>query len=288
MDSYYEKERRWQLERRAKELSEATKRHADGGFSEWAKSKRDKFNKVHFPPPVKITGMKTILGSSGAGGNGGGAGTPGKGVSLTVQEPGVSKAWEVGKVKRRRNRRMVEDCFCPECHGEIEAESCRCSTMRMPPCSVCECGVGECSECGYEGNYENWLSAEDMKKEKLEMNTNKLHNALVDGKQIMGYPRAVGGDGLVIFEEHGTNNLHRVPQKDVELIVPYSVGVKFLSAGADAKVYHYYATEGEFAVNDLLLNDAGDYAKVIEINTKNENANKRFKGWKMGTRLLDE
>lgn len=122
-------------------------------------------------------------------------------------------------------------------------------------------------------------------KEPEEM-TNVLFKLKEDDKEV--YVRKIGQDGnMVVIKEENTGNLRAVDPALLEEVLPYTVAIKFL--GGNGTTYHYFADEGEFAKDDLLVdNPSGNYAMVMGTNTKSKSANKRFKGWKVNATPLKE
>ena len=78
-------------------------------------------------------------------------------------------------------------------------------------------------------------------------------------------------------------------KKEVEVVMPFTYGVKFNGAGTE---YAYLGKEGTVEIGDLLLKTDGTkgitIGQVTAVNTKSEKANKYFDGVKIKTEQLDQ
>jgi hypothetical protein len=101
---------------------------------------------------------------------------------------------------------------------------------------------------------------------------------------------ATDSAGRVVVEVKGTGRVMAVNANELEEVLPYTVGIRFLSdAGkATSTTYHYFAKAGELAVGDLLLTADGKYARVVSVDTKSRRADVTFGGWKLNATKLSD
>ena len=106
-----------------------------------------------------------------------------------------------------------------------------------------------------------------------------------------GVGLAVNSSGKYVLEMKGTSELEIFDKKEVEVVMPFTYGVKFNGAGTE---YAYLGKEGTVEIGDLLLKTDGTKGKgitigqVTAVNTKSEKANKYFGGVKIKTEPLDQ
>jgi len=104
-----------------------------------------------------------------------------------------------------------------------------------------------------------------------------------------GVGLAVNSSGKYVLEMKGTSELEIFDKKQVEVVMPFTYGVKFNGAGTE---YAYLGKEGTVEIGDLLLKTDGTkgitIGQVTAVNTKSEKANKYFDGVKIKTEQLDQ
>lgn len=103
-----------------------------------------------------------------------------------------------------------------------------------------------------------------------------------------GIGLAINSTGKYVLEMKGTGDLEAYDKKEIEVVMPFTYGVKFDGRGTE---YAYLGKEGTVAVGDLLLKTDGTggitIAKVVSVDTKSEKATKYFEGVKLSTTPLE-
>jgi hypothetical protein len=129
-------------------------------------------------------------------------------------------------------------------------------------------------------------TVEKIEERKDEMK-DKLFEVLVDGSASRyGVGVAVNSKGQYVLEMKDSNTYEAFDVTSVKKVMPFTYDVMF---SGKSQVYSYLGTEGEVAVDDILLAEGEssfNVAKVVAINTASENATKRFKGRKLATVAL--
>lgn len=130
--------------------------------------------------------------------------------------------------------------------------------------------------------HRRWQEAYDRyhnakpKKESDMTNANQLYK--IKDKEQYVKRLASNSKGEEVVEDASTGAIFAVAKADLELVVPYSVGVRFTTG---AQVYHYLATVGSVEKGDVLIkteNGVLSFASVVEIDTKSFAANAELKG----------
>lgn len=99
---------------------------------------------------------------------------------------------------------------------------------------------------------------------------------------VFGKKLAVNSKGQWVMELAGSGEVLAVDPKNVQKVVPYTVGIKY-QAYAGATVYHYLSNaDADLSVGDFLIMDgysggAFQIAQVVEINSKSEKATVELK-----------
>lgn len=120
----------------------------------------------------------------------------------------------------------------------------------------------------------------NMEEENTMADTKTLYAIKVDKFStfetvIYAHYLATNSSGQWVMEEKGTGKIHTVDKKDVEEVLPYTIGVQFLSDGGIGKTYSYTAEVGKFSVGDMYILD-GKIVIVTEVDTKSKAATKDF------------
>lgn len=139
-----------------------------------------------------------------------------------------------------------------------------------------------CRSCGWSPN------DIELPEEEIPMAQETLYRLLDEKKETYCTRLSTDSRGRAVVEIKGSGEIRAVEPKSLEEVLPYTVGIKFLSDGNGGQVYNYFANEGEFEVGDLLINRERSLAEVIKVNTKSRRANKRFKGWKVAATKIAE
>ena len=94
--------------------------------------------------------------------------------------------------------------------------------------------------------------------------------------------------GKVVLEMKGMNGAVELFDADqLELVMPYTVDVRFIGEGSNGKRYAFFGTAGSVAVGDLLILDSyNSMVEVIEIDTKSRLATATLKGRKLATTAI--
>ncbi len=123
------------------------------------------------------------------------------------------------------------------------------------------------------------FTKDDNQKEKA-MNTNTLYQffSVTDDATLFGNHIGTNSQGLWIMETKGTGRIVAVDKKDVEEVLPYSLGVKFLNG--NGTVYNYLADKGKYDLGFYLMKDKmGEtvIVQVVSLDTKSKIAKVDFK-----------
>jgi uncharacterized protein YodC (DUF2158 family) len=123
------------------------------------------------------------------------------------------------------------------------------------------------------------FTKDDNQKGKA-MSTNTLYQFSGDTAATTYFGTHIGtnSQGHWIMEVKGTGQILAVDKKDVEEVLPYSIGVRFNNNGT---TYHYLAEKDKFDVGFYLVKDGSDsgwqIARVVSIDTKSKRATTDFK-----------
>jgi hypothetical protein len=95
---------------------------------------------------------------------------------------------------------------------------------------------------------------------------------------------ATDSEGKSVIELK-TGGIASFDEEALEKVMPYSVGVKFLNdfsknSTNESKQYNYLVKKGSIKLGDLLyLDSTSGLAKVVELDTKSEQATAELSGW---------
>ena len=108
----------------------------------------------------------------------------------------------------------------------------------------------------------------------------KLYQFKLGDVDTYGHYLATNSNGDWVMEVKGTGTIYAVPKKNVQEVLPFTVGVKF---GDSGKTYHYLAEAGKidlgfYIVSSALEYDNKDYVivQVVGLDTKSASATKEF------------
>jgi uncharacterized protein YodC (DUF2158 family) len=126
------------------------------------------------------------------------------------------------------------------------------------------------------------FTKDDNQKEKT-MSTNTLYQFTVNVNafaptQCFGTHIGTNSQGQWIMEVKGTGQIVAVDKKDVEEVLPYSLGVKFLNG--NGTVYNYLADKDKYDLGFYLMKDKmGEtvIVQVVSLDTKSKIAKVDFK-----------
>ncbi len=123
------------------------------------------------------------------------------------------------------------------------------------------------------------FTKDDNQKEKT-MSTNTLYQFFGDTAATAYFGTHIGtnSQGHWIMEVKGTGQILAVDKKDVEEVLPYSLGVKFLNG--NGTVYNYLADKGKYDLGFYLMKDKmGEtvIVQVVSLDTKSKIATVDFK-----------
>ena len=81
------------------------------------------------------------------------------------------------------------------------------------------------------------------------------------------------------MEEKGTGKILTANKEDVSEVVPYTIGVKFVTGYDSGTIYHYLSEKDKFQVGDfcVLKNQNGtSLVLIVSVDTKSKKATKDF------------
>jgi hypothetical protein len=111
-----------------------------------------------------------------------------------------------------------------------------------------------------------------------EKETTEMSLLQIKGTEVYGIQLALNSAGKAVFEVKGTGEIRTVDPELLEEVIPYSVGVRFISGDA-SKTYHYWTKEGDVSVGDIVFLPSNNaFVYVYAVNTKSRAANKNLKG----------
>lgn len=143
----------------------------------------------------------------------------------------------------------------------------------------------------YEATYLSGPKVADTKKyfiEAIETNSqtnkektmaSKLYEFQKDGKTTFGSKLAVNSSGLWVMEVKGTGEAVLVDKTTVEEVIPYTIGVQFISGhGTSGTTYHYTAPKGKFEYGFYLLknHNGTSLVQVVLLDSRSTSATKEF------------
>lgn len=123
------------------------------------------------------------------------------------------------------------------------------------------------------------FTKDDNQKEKA-MNTNTLYQffSMTDDATLFGNHIGTNSQGLWIMEVKGTGRIVAVNKTDVEEVLPYSLGIKFLNG--NSVVYNYLAEKDKYDLGFYLMKDRNQetvIVQVVSLDTKSKMATVDFK-----------
>lgn len=105
---------------------------------------------------------------------------------------------------------------------------------------------------------------------------NKLYEIKHEGQTLYGHKLAVNSQGQWVMEVKGTGAVLAVDKKDVEEVLPHTIGIQFDSS---KQTYSYLADAGKYKVGEFYILDAPSgraIVKVVGVDTKSIHATKQF------------
>lgn len=117
-----------------------------------------------------------------------------------------------------------------------------------------------------------------------ETTMSKLYQTVGENPRF-GTKLAVNSAGKIVLEMKGTGEVLAFDKREVEVVHPYTVDVKFPGGTTP---YSYLSRKGEVEVGDLLLIEDEKVAKVVRIDTKSPRATKPLVGRKLSTTAIGE
>ena len=127
--------------------------------------------------------------------------------------------------------------------------------------------------------YEGEIEGEDIKM------TNKLYQTK-DGRY--GVALGENSEGKIVLEIKGSGELIPFDKKEIEVVMPYTFSIRYNQTSGDV---HYKGKAGALSVGDLVLetsNKSFSVGVVTGVDTKKENAHKKFNGVKIVTEAISE
>jgi len=109
-------------------------------------------------------------------------------------------------------------------------------------------------------------------------NTMTLYQFTVNNDTKYGTYLATNSQGLFVMEEKGTGVIYTVGKTAVEEVMPYTIGVVFLSSGSTTE-YSYLATAGKYEVGQIFLMDNNyghSLVTITKVDTKSKAATTDF------------
>lgn len=144
-----------------------------------------------------------------------------------------------------------------------------------------------CRNCGW--STADIKTPEDYDHEKGQTNmANNLYRVVDSEPELFCTKLTTDSRGRWVVEMKGTGEVKTFEPAKLEEVMPYTVGVVFITPGSHGKTYHYFAVAGQFAKGDLLLDENANYVKVTGINTRSRTATKHFTGWKIAANRIPD
>lgn len=106
--------------------------------------------------------------------------------------------------------------------------------------------------------------------------THKLYEIKHEGQTLYGHKLAVNSQGQWVMEVKGTGAVLAVDKKDVEEVLPHTIGVQFDST---KQTYSYLAEAGKYKVGEFYILDAPMGRAIVQVtavDTKSSHATKQF------------
>lgn len=109
----------------------------------------------------------------------------------------------------------------------------------------------------------------ENEEEELPMTTTLYQTT--EEKPRFGTMLATNSAGKVVLEMKGTGDVEAFDPEQIEEVLPYTVSVKPVDEGRNAKTSHYATTKDAVVKGDLLITSEGFFVEVVEVNTKRRN-----------------
>lgn len=93
---------------------------------------------------------------------------------------------------------------------------------------------------------------------------------------VYGHYLATNSSGQWVMEQKGTGKIHTVDKADVQEVLPYTIGVQFISDGGVGKTYSYFADKDKYQVGQVFVM-GNSLVTVVDVDTKSKSATKDFK-----------
>lgn len=128
--------------------------------------------------------------------------------------------------------------------------------------------------------FEYFASNDEYTQAKAMENMMKLYQFQIDNADHYGHYLATDSNGNWVMEVKGSGAIVAIPKKDVQEVLPFTIGVKF---GDSGKTYHYLAEAGKvdlgfYIVNSNYEQNGSGYVitQVVALDTKSASATKEF------------
>lgn len=116
---------------------------------------------------------------------------------------------------------------------------------------------------------------EVLEEGEAQMTNNELYQ--IKDTDTYGTILATNSQGLKVFEVRGTGEVKTVKKEDLEEVIPYTVGVRFLESRGNT--HDFFAEKGVFEVGDIIFNTSYSGPMVVtKLNTKSKSATKYLEG----------
>lgn len=117
---------------------------------------------------------------------------------------------------------------------------------------------------------------------KEEENTMDKSLHQLKGRDVYGYPLATNSQGKVVFEVKNTGSILTVERHEIEKVMPYTIGVRFVQGSQT--IYHYFNSKRNLQVGDFVfVENTSGLARVVQVDTKSHRATKEIKGSRLQT-----
>lgn len=135
--------------------------------------------------------------------------------------------------------------------------------------------------CRNQSNFVYHDENPESEEEELPMTTT-LYQTTEETPRF-GTKLATNSAGKVVLEMKGTGDVEAFDAETIEEVLPYTVAVKPVDEGRNAKVAHYVTVKDAVVKGDLLITSEGFFVEVTELNTKRRNHGGDLKGRKLAS-----
>jgi len=114
---------------------------------------------------------------------------------------------------------------------------------------------------------------------KIKEEENKMDKSLhqLKGRDVYGYPLATNSQGKVVFEVKNTGSILTVERHEIEKVMPYTIGVRFVQGSQTT--CHYFNSKRNLQVGDFVfVENTSGLARVVQVDTKSHRATKEIEG----------